>query len=109
HLCSVTYREAAELGIDNLEHGFFAATDFVPDKKPDTCSPHSSTQAAFGSLGPNGEAARSLIAELVRRKVAITSTLTVFETSVPGRPLPPGLDVLTPQPTEQFEKRHAAR
>ncbi|HEY6830099.1 MAG TPA: hypothetical protein VI259_24765, partial [Gemmatimonadaceae bacterium] len=26
HLCSVTYREAAALGIDNLEHGFFAST-----------------------------------------------------------------------------------
>src|SRR2546428_441863 len=28
-LCSVTYSEAADLGIDNLEHGFFPATDFV--------------------------------------------------------------------------------
>src|ERR1700681_2113514 len=37
HLCSVTYREAAGLGIDNLEHGFFPATDFVADKKPDVC------------------------------------------------------------------------
>src|SRR5688572_14235268 len=33
HLCSVTYTEAASLGIDNLEHGFFAATDFVGDKQ----------------------------------------------------------------------------
>jgi enamidase len=30
HLCSVTYGEAADLGIDNLEHGYMAATDFVP-------------------------------------------------------------------------------
>ena len=37
HLCSVTYGEAADLGIDNLEHGFFAATDFVADKQPDVC------------------------------------------------------------------------
>ena len=37
HLCSVTYSEAADLGIDNLEHGFLAATDFVADKKPDVC------------------------------------------------------------------------
>jgi enamidase len=37
HLCSVTYAEAADLGIDNLEHGFMAATDFVPDKKVDDC------------------------------------------------------------------------
>ena len=38
HLCSVTYKEAAELGIDDLEHGFFFNTQLDPDKKPDTCS-----------------------------------------------------------------------
>ena len=37
HLCSVTYSEAADLGIDNLEHGFLAATDFVADKQADVC------------------------------------------------------------------------
>src|SRR5213078_4129308 len=37
HLCSVTYREAADLGIDNLEHGFFVSTDFVKEKQPDVC------------------------------------------------------------------------
>ena len=37
HLCSVTYAEAAALGIDNLEHGFAAATDFVANKQPDVC------------------------------------------------------------------------
>ena len=45
HLCSVTYAEAADLGIDNLEHGFFAATDFVADKQPDVC-PGSGARAA---------------------------------------------------------------
>ena len=38
-----------------------------------------------------------LVAELVKRKVAITSTMTVFETFTPGRPMPPGIDVLTPR------------
>src|SRR5258706_7186428 len=33
HLCSITYREAAGLGIDNLEHGFMASADFIKDKK----------------------------------------------------------------------------
>ena len=32
--------------------------------------------------------------KLVDKKVALTSTLTVFETFTPGRPMPPGLDVL---------------
>jgi imidazolonepropionase-like amidohydrolase len=108
HLCSVTYREAATLGIDDLEHGFFASTDFVADKKPDECPGQGAGQAALAAVDPNGEATRSLIAELVRRHVALTSTPTVFETFVPGRPLPPGLDVLEPQLRAQFEERHAA-
>jgi len=108
HLCSVTYREAAALEIDDLEHGFFVATDFVTDKKPDECPGQSAGQTALGAVDANGDAVRSLIAELVRRHVALTSTLTIFETFVPGRPLPPGLDVLEPQLRAQFEQRHAA-
>src|SRR6185503_9667314 len=38
HLCSVTYPEAAELGIDDLEHGFFVNTQLDPGKQPDKCS-----------------------------------------------------------------------
>ena len=37
HLCSVSYSEAVALGIDNLEHGLFANTDYVANKKPDEC------------------------------------------------------------------------
>ena len=108
HLCSVTYREAAQLGIDNLEHGFFASTDFVADKKPDECPGQGKGQAALATVDPNGEEVRSLIAELVKRKVALTSTLTVFETFTPGRPMPPGVDVLTDSLREQFKARWAA-
>src|SRR6266576_445553 len=108
HLCSVTYREAAALGIDDLEHGFFVSTDFVADKKPDECPGQGAGQKALAAVDPNGEVVRSLIAELVRRHVALTSTPTVFETFVPGRPLPPGLDVLEPELRAQFEQRHAA-
>jgi len=108
HLCSVTYREAATLGIDDLEHGFFASTDFVAGKKPDECPGQGAGQTALATVDPSGEAVRSLIAELVRRHVALTSTPTVFETFVPGRPLPPGLDVLEPQLRAQFEERYAA-
>jgi enamidase len=108
HLCSVTYREAAALGIDDLEHGFFASTDFVTDKKPDECPGQGGGQTALAAVDPNSDAVKSLIAELVRRHVALTSTPTVFETFVPGRPLPPGLDVLEPQLKEQFEQRWAA-
>ena len=107
HLCSVTFAEAAALGIDNLEHGFLTASDFVPNKQPDVC-PSGASQQAFAGLDPAGPVAQGLIRDLVARKVAITSTLTVFETSIPGRPVPPGMDVLVPQLREQFERQHAA-
>src|SRR5262249_11944272 len=37
HLCSVGFREAADLNIDDLEHGLLVDTEFFPDKKPDQC------------------------------------------------------------------------
>jgi enamidase len=107
HLCSVTYAEAAALGIDNLEHGFFAATDFVSDKKPDECPGQGRGQQAVADLDPKGIAFQTLVRTLIEKRVAITSTLTVFELNTPGRPLPPGLDVLVPQLREQYLQNRA--
>jgi enamidase len=107
HLCSITYSEAADLGIDNLEHGFLAATDFVADKQPDVCPRQGRGQQTIAALDENGEAFSRLVKKLIDRKVALTSTLTIFETLTPGRPLPPGLHVLTPPLREQFERTHA--
>jgi enamidase len=109
HLCSVTYAEAADLGIDNLEHGFLASTDFVAGKQPDVCPGQGRGQQAIAELDQNGTAFKALVKKLIDRKVALTSTLTVFETFTPGRPLPPGLEVLVPQLKEQFEQGHARR
>jgi enamidase len=108
HLCSVTYREAAELGIDNLEHGFLAATDFATDKKPDECPGQGRGQMSVNALDPQGAEFQALVKDLVKRGVALTSTLTVFETFTPGRPAPPGLDVLAPQFKDAFERRFEA-
>ena len=106
HLCSVTYAEAADLGIDNLEHGFLASTDFVPSKAPDACPGQGAGQQAIAALDEQGEPFRALVKKLVDRKVALTSTLTVFETYTPGRPKPPGLEVLLPILKEQFERTY---
>ena len=53
HLCSVTYADAADLGIDNLEHGFLAATDFVADKQPDVCQGQGRGQQSVAALDEN--------------------------------------------------------
>jgi enamidase len=105
HLCSVTYREAADAGIDDLEHGFLVATDFVKDKKPDACPGQGAGFPAMSALDANDPGFTSLVAHLVAKHVAVTSTLTVFETLTPGRPIPPGLDLLTPELKTQFEQR----
>jgi len=81
HLCSVGYKEAAEIGIDNLEHGLFANSEYVPDKKPDQCP--AGVTASLLTLDINGAAVRETIRVLVEEKVAITSTLPVFEANAP--------------------------
>ena len=109
HLCSVTFREAAALGIDDLEHGFVVASDFVPDKKPDECPAGNAVQRSIAALDVNGAGARDLIAELVRRRVAITSTLTIFETFVASQPSAPAraLDAMLPEARRQYEQVRA--
>jgi imidazolonepropionase-like amidohydrolase len=106
HLCSVTYGEAADLGIDNLEHGFFAATDFVADKQPDVCPGQARGQQTIAALDENGDPFKALVKKLVDKHVALTSTLTVFETFTRGRPMPQGLDVLAPQLKEAFQRAY---
>jgi enamidase len=103
HLCSVTYAEAATLGIDNLEHGFAASTDFVANKQPDVCPGQGAGQQTITTLSADSEPFRQLVKLLIDRKVALTSTLTVFETFTPGRPLPPGVDVLVPSLRDQYQ------
>ncbi len=79
-----------------------AATDFVPDKQPDVCPGQGRGQQTIAALDENGEPFKALVKKLIDRHVALTSTLTVFETFTPGRPMPPGIDVLMPQLKEHF-------
>ena len=86
HLCSVGYIEAAEMGIDNLEHGPYGAPDgeLYSKKKPGVCLDDFS--GYFGMLAeiiknidPDGPELRKTIDALVAHHVAVTSTLAVFE------------------------------
>ncbi len=97
HLCSITYAEAADLGIDNLEHGFFAATDWVEGKEPDECP--RGARETYLDLDLSGSRFTAVVDKLVEKGVALTSTLTVVERGAPGRELPPqgALDAMLPQ------------
>lgn len=82
HLCSIGFREAAALGIDNLEHGVIVDTEFLPAKQPDVCPP-GPTGEDLAKLDVNSEPVQQTIRELVRHNVAVTSTLAVFEVAPP--------------------------
>ena len=94
HLCSVTYEEAAEVGIDSLEHGFFVNTQLDPGKQPDHCS---DSRGDYTLEHMTTEQANHLLTTLIRHHVAITSTLPSTAFSVPSLtqdrdgkpPLPP--------------------
>jgi imidazolonepropionase-like amidohydrolase len=107
HLCSIGFREAADLGIDNLEHGLVVDTEFAPGKQPDKCLDGKANAARLAAMDVDGPEIRGLIAYLVEKKVAITSTLPVFETFVPGRaPIDPRvLDAMLPETRAEYLKR----
>jgi imidazolonepropionase-like amidohydrolase len=86
HLCSIGFREAAELGIDDLEHGLTVDTEFFPDKKPDVCPNPNQATAAAAKLDVNGPEIQATIKSMVDHHVALTSTLPVFEQFLPARP-----------------------
>jgi imidazolonepropionase-like amidohydrolase len=88
HLCSVDYRQAAAMGIDNLEHGpVFTDSEFVPGRKKDQCPSSAAIAASWEKLEVNSPQVQELIRDLVAHKVALTSTLPVFESFVATRPL----------------------
>jgi len=99
HLCSIGFREAAEIGIDNLEHGLLVDTEFHPGKQPDVCPPQGVTRGEMARLDLTAAAVKEMIASLVSHRVAITSTLAVFEAFDGNRPPLEQrlLDVLSPQ------------
>ena len=104
HLCAVQFREAAALGIDDLEHGLLVDTEFDPGKAHDECPPQKLTAATLAKIDVESHEVQETIRMLVKRHVAVTSTLPVFETFVPNRPplQPRVLDAMLPEARISF-------
>lgn len=84
HLCSVGYREAVAAGMDAVEHGLYANQEYDPAKRPDQCP--GVKMSVLESLDINGEAVRATFKDMVANKVAMTSTVVIFEGLMVGRP-----------------------
>ena len=106
HLCSVTYREAVALGIDNVEHGLFANTDYDPEKEADRCPQGFRTRLA--DLDIESDAVQATFEEMIDSGVAMSSTLAVYEMFVRGRPPVEqrALDVLAPEIAEAVREEN---
>ena len=109
HLCSIGFREAASLGIDDLEHGLVVDTEFLADKKPGACPNPAAANKALLTLVVASGPIHEMIHDLVAHHVAITSTLPVFETFVPNRaPLDSRvLDAMQPEARISYLRRRA--
>lgn len=103
HICSVSFREAVELGIDNIEHGFATASDFIEGKEPDEC-PSNLMVVVGNEADPRGETAQDVITTMVEAGVPMTSTLAVYEPFIPGRPTKDSitLAVMAPEVREDY-------
>ena len=107
HLCSVTFTEAAALGIDALQHGFITNSDYVAGKRPDECPAGNMRMQA--DVDVNSPAVQASIRSIVASKAAAVSTLGVYETFMPERARldPRALEMLAPETRKEVEANHA--
>ncbi|MDI1354155.1 MAG: amidohydrolase family protein [bacterium] len=109
HLCSITYREAADLGMDNLEHTFTACSDFMKDKKEDQCDNGKLRQSLL-SLNENSVELKELMQYLIKKKITLTYTPVVFEPFTNREVIPGGgIDALAPFLKEQIQGIYNSR
>jgi imidazolonepropionase-like amidohydrolase len=109
HLCAVGFTEAANIGIDDLEHGLPVDTEFDPGKEPDVCPGGMSapTGPVIAALDLQSAPVQNMMHTLIAKHVALTSTLPVFE---PDRSAAPRiLNALSPQARFDFLAANSGR
>jgi imidazolonepropionase-like amidohydrolase len=109
HLCSIGWREAAALGIDDFAHGPTGTdSEFVIGKQTDQCPETAAIWDSWLNIEISSAPVRELIRDLVERGISVTSTIANTETITPGRPEPQRrvLDVLSPQSRASYLAQH---
>jgi hypothetical protein len=105
HLCAVTFAEAAEMGIDALQHGFITNSEYVPGKQPDVCP--RANQVAQADVDVESPAVQADIRRIVSHHTPVVSTLGVYESFIPGRPLDlRAMEMLSPDTRREVQANH---
>ncbi len=107
HLCSITFSEAARLGIDALQHGYITNSDYVPGKVPGECPPEN--MRIQSDVDVESPEVRRNIADLVAMGAPVVSTLGVYETFTPSRARldTRAMAMLRPDTRAEVESNHA--
>ncbi len=82
HLCSITYTEAAKMGIDAIEHGFIHTFDYAADKEDGICS---GSRDFRNTLAIDSKAVKEVQQTLIDHQVAISTTPAIFEAQTRNR------------------------
>ncbi|WP_130736781.1 amidohydrolase family protein [Flavobacterium sp. J27] len=82
HLCSITFEEATKQGIDCIEHGLNSASDFRSNKEYGICN---GDHNYMDNLDIGSQKVKELQQLMIDNNVVLTSTLSIYEASIPNR------------------------
>lgn len=102
HLCATTYQEAADLGIDAIEHGFIHSRDHSTGKEVGKCS---GSIAFRSALDIDSDEVRQVQKKLIDKNVALSTTPAIFEAQARGIAEQRSLAAMAPAHVSAYEKR----
>ncbi|RXG12700.1 dihydroorotase-like cyclic amidohydrolase [Leeuwenhoekiella aestuarii] len=107
HLCSITFEEATKLGIDAIEHGLNSTSDFRTNKFYGQCN---GGREYMDELIINSTEVKRLQQLMIDNKVFLTSTVAIYEASIPNRAFADKrtIKVMSPFLQNQYKERRAS-
>ncbi|MCQ0110951.1 amidohydrolase family protein [Zhouia amylolytica] len=104
HLCSITFEEAVHLGIDGIEHGLNSTSDFRNNKTHGVCN---GSREYMDELKIESDEVKSLQELMIKNDVFLTSTLAIYEASIPERAFADQrtLAMMSPYLVSQYQER----
>lgn len=103
HLCATTYAEAAEIGIDAIEHGFIESYDHSEGKEVGICPDNRDFRTEVQVESAEVKAVQQ---SMIKHGVALSSTLSLFEALSPQAEADSlTLDLMSAGPREAYYAR----
>ncbi|MGG5487867.1 amidohydrolase family protein [Gaetbulibacter sp. PBL-D1] len=107
HLCSITFEEATKLGIDAIEHGLNSTSDFRTNKDYGQCN---GGREYMDDLIIDSPEVKRLQQLMIDNKVFLTSTVSIYEASIPNRAFADKrtIKAMSPFLQDQYKERRAS-